>query len=112
MSEEGKTYYIFEGDDIVTYFLRVKDGAVNREGEVFNAGLKLSPKGPTVQSQAEDVLLELQAKAAKKELKVKWFDCDVITKEEYEKEFPADPELTGDEEIEVKRPGEPKRRLF
>ena len=117
MSEEKKTYYIFEGDDIVTYFLRVKGGAVDREGNKFDAGMKLSPKGPSVRGQAEAVLLELQAKAANKELRVKLFDCEVITKEIYDKEFPEPVvDLTDDEspepELHIKKPGETKRRLF
>ena len=108
-----KTYYIFEGDDIVTYFLRVKDGAVDSAGGRHDAGLKLSPKGEGVQGQAEEILEELRQKAALGELKVKWYDCEVISKEEYEEEFPevmVDPEREA--ELYVKEPGKNTRRLF
>lgn len=115
--QKEKTYYIFEGDDIVTYFLRVKGGAVDREGNLFDAGLKLSPKGPNVQVNAEEILLELQMKAATGELKIKWFECEIITKEEYDAEFPeeqtaSDVDPFENAEFHVKEPGKPTRRLF
>jgi hypothetical protein len=113
MTEEQKTWYVFEGDDIVTFFLRVRNGAIDRDGNKFNAGLKLSPKSPNVQEQAEPILLELQAKAAIGELKVKFFECEVITKEEYEKEFPEETvEPDREPELYIKKPGHTKRRLF
>lgn len=117
MTEEKKTYYIFEGDDIVTYFLRVKEGAVDDQGNKHDAGCKLSPKGPTVRKNAEGVLEELRAKAAAGHLRIKWYDCEVISKEEYDVEFPEvvvelDDTEGPEPEIHVKKPGENKRRLF
>ena len=120
MTEEQKqdsnlgVWYIFEGDDIVTFFLRVKGGAVDDQGKMHDAGLKLSPKSEHSQKLADDILLELQAKAASKELKIKWLECEVITKEEFDKEFSGTEEdlNTTDPEIYVKKPGQFKRRIF